>query len=200
MIAILTGVRWYLTVVLMIVFSCSSLNMFKTISFSSVSGYFWISTSLWSVAESLLCSFGGITLPWFFTIPVALHRCLCIWRSRQRFLDFLDFTSIRKELTMHVGHAGRCCDPESSSMGLHGSSRPWETCCIVHWVLLAPCYWQLHDLWRELQGICSSWKCCWGPQWCLQVQWLGTRAGGPCGWSHWYVYVSYTGWLLVLVW
>ena len=61
--SILPKAIYRLTVVLMIVFSCSSLNMFKTISFSSVSGYFWISTSLWSVAESLLCSFGGITFP-----------------------------------------------------------------------------------------------------------------------------------------
>lgn len=25
---------------------------------------------------------------------------------------------------MHVGHAGRCCDPESSGMGLHSSPGP----------------------------------------------------------------------------
>lgn len=42
-----------------------------------------------SVIRSLLFSFGGVIFLWFFLIPVALCRCLCIWRISDLFQSLL---------------------------------------------------------------------------------------------------------------
>lgn len=50
-----------------------------------LSGSLEISISLGLVTGDPFCTFDGIMFPWLFVIPVALHWCLCIWRSRHLF-------------------------------------------------------------------------------------------------------------------
>lgn len=63
------------------VFSCSSLNFVKTDILNYLLGKWWISISMGSVTGILLCSFGGILFPWYFTFLEVLHCQLLIWRS-----------------------------------------------------------------------------------------------------------------------
>ena len=67
------------------VFACSSLNVFRMIILNSFLGNSWISISLGPVTGSVLYSFGWVMFPWYFVIPVALCRCLCMWRSSYPF-------------------------------------------------------------------------------------------------------------------
>lgn len=58
---------------LLSVFSCSSLNFFKTISFNFLSKMSRISICFVSVAGNVLSSFHGVMFTWFYVFPAVLH-------------------------------------------------------------------------------------------------------------------------------
>ena len=62
-------VSWFYWIVFLY---CSSLSFFKTTILNSLSGKFQISISLGTHTIKLLCSFGGVMLPWFFNVS-------CLW-------------------------------------------------------------------------------------------------------------------------
>ena len=55
------------------VFSCSSLNFFKTISFNFLSKISWISICFLSTAGNVLSFFHGVMFTWFYVFPAVLH-------------------------------------------------------------------------------------------------------------------------------
>lgn len=63
------------------VFSYSFLIICIAIILNSLSGNFWFFFSLVPIPGGLLYYFGRDIFPWFFWVPVDLHRLLCIWRS-----------------------------------------------------------------------------------------------------------------------
>lgn len=60
------------------VFSCSSLNFFKTISFNFLSKISWISICFVSIAGNVLSFFHGVVVTWFYVFPAVLHWYLHI--------------------------------------------------------------------------------------------------------------------------
>ena len=131
-------------------FFYSSLSIFRTTILNYLLDNLWISISLGSGTgnNTKAVSFSGVMFPWFFLIPIALHRCLCIWRSSHLFQTL--WTDFSKEKPSPVGVGMLEC---AMALGLV----VWGAKCRGKWwlwvqgcgVLLAqaagPPHQQLHD-------------------------------------------------------
>lgn len=119
------------------VFLCSSLSIFIKMILNYLLGNSCISFLCGSVTGDLLCSFGGFTFSWFFLIPVALHRCLYIWRTSNLFQNL--WTDLSKKCLSPEAHAG-CCDLRSTGAG-HQVLGHVVASCWWSWYLIGSGYW-----------------------------------------------------------
>lgn len=170
-------------------FSCSSLNICWIIILNSLLDNSWISIFLGPVIEVLLYAFDGNMVPWFFIIPITIHKCLHIWRSNHFFQTlWTEFTkgSLSSEggstLDDIVTFALVVQDAKCDSIWQH---QVWGSLTSLHLRTLGSTVSKLCGPWWANQGICSDCKGCWDPKWHLQLCYLGimvssggARAGG----------------------
>lgn len=155
------------------VFLCSSLSIFRTIILHSLFNLY-ISISLGSITRSLLHSFGDIVFPWFFIIPIVLHRCLQNYRDLKKQVissRLCGLTSVRKDL--HLWEDGIECYDSTSS----GSGHEVQVCVVVlvQGVVMSHQLKLLRS--TALTTLCTLACAVMSPQWLKGL--LGSSAGLP---------------------
>lgn len=152
-------------------FSCSSLSIFRTIILNSLLGNSCISISLGRVAGNLPRSFGGLMIPWFCDPWSLAYRCVCSYLIQTSWAAFGIRPSPQVgDVLEHAVTQAQWYRVSSAGMCLGGRDIVIDS---GHWGSQHP----LCGSWQALLGVCSVCKGWWVPQWHLQVQHLGIGAG-----------------------